>query len=65
MIQMVFRPFHTLREALADWEDLDIAAYYLAICLGILTPDDGHFEQFRKSKWVYWSGNPPNRNWSS
>lgn len=46
-----------LRELLKDWEDQDISAYYLACCLGIIDYDDT-FTNFRKSKHIFWTGNP-------
>ena len=45
-----------LKTYLKDWEDLDIAAYRLAICLGLMqSPSDDEFETFRAAKSVFWS----------
>ncbi|HML23297.1 MAG TPA: hypothetical protein PKD09_16705 [Aggregatilinea sp.] len=41
----------TLKEALLDWTDWDLAERYLAQCLGLMTPDV-------KAKHVFWSNNP-------
>ena len=48
----------TLKESLREWEHTDFAAYKLAICLGILGPDDGSLEQWYKTKWLFWSNHP-------
>ena len=45
----------TLKEKLSDWQDLDLAAYDLAISMGIMTPEDSFAT---KVKWVFWSNNP-------
>ncbi len=46
-----------LSELLKDWEDQDVSAYYLACCLG-LTEYNPSFEEFRKTKHIFWTGNP-------
>jgi hypothetical protein len=44
----------TLKQTLADWTDLDVAAYHLAICLGLM-----QFElPFAKAKHVFWTNHP-------
>ncbi len=47
-----------LKEALADWEDADLAAYKLACALGILPPEDGSYDGFRTCKSLFWGANP-------
>ena len=49
--------FHTLKEALSDWVDSDVATYYLACCLGLMGPEDGSFSDFRQAKAVFWGAN--------
>jgi hypothetical protein len=49
--------FRTLKEALVDWVDADVATYYLACSLGLMGPEDGSFEEFRGAKHVFWSAN--------
>ncbi len=49
--------FQSLKVALADWVDADVATYYLACCLGLMRPEDGTLDGFRDAKWVFWSGN--------
>ena len=44
----------TLREALRDWTDIDVAAHSLACCVGVFP--FGAIDPF--PKWVYWSKNP-------
>ena len=46
----------TLKELLAEWTEWDVAQYYLACCLGLMTFDNA-FENFRKSKGVFWARN--------
>jgi len=46
--------FRTLKEALADWVDADVATYYLACCLGLMGPEDGSLHKFRDAKHVFW-----------
>ena len=46
----------TLKKLLDDWEDLDVAAYYLACCLGLMDYDKS-FAKFREVKHVFWTGN--------
>jgi hypothetical protein len=43
----------SLREDLADWTDIDVAAHHLARRLGILPIESA----MRDFKWVYWSNN--------
>ena len=50
--------FESLKIALADWVDADVAAYYLASCLGLVGQEDGSMDGFRDAKWVFCSGNP-------
>jgi hypothetical protein len=49
--------FSTLKVALADWVERDIAAYYLACSLGLMGPEDGSLEGFREVKHVFCSDN--------
>lgn len=44
----------SLREDLADWTDIDVAAHHLARHLGVLPVES----MMRDFKWVYWSVNP-------
>ena len=46
----------TLRESLSEWEDLDIAAFRLAQCIGLMKGDDTLFGT--RAKHVFWSINP-------
>jgi hypothetical protein len=54
--------FHTLKEALGDWVDADIATYYLACCLGLMGPEDGSLDRFRDAKHVFWGANELGEN---
>ncbi len=45
----------TLKQKLDHWVDLDGAAYYLAISLGLMTEKDDFCTTV---KWVFWSANP-------
>jgi hypothetical protein len=49
--------FSTLKVALADWVDRDIATYHLSCCLGLMEPEDGSLDGFRDNKHVFWSNN--------
>jgi len=49
--------FPSLKAALADWVDSDIATYYLACCLGLMGPEDGSLDGFRNAKHVFWGAN--------
>jgi hypothetical protein len=46
-----------LKETLLEWEDPDITAYKLGICLGLFQPDDGSYDQFREYKGVLCTDN--------
>ena len=46
-----------MKELLKDWTDFDIAGYYLACSLGIVKYDET-FDEFRRTKSIYASGNP-------
>lgn len=47
----------TLKAALSDWTEVDMACYYLAISLGLMSPpDDGSF--WGSTKAIFWSDNP-------
>ena len=50
----VLAQFGSLKEALADWQDADVAAYYLARCLGIIE----HNVSFAASKSIVFTSNP-------
>ena len=47
-------PFNSLKEALADWEDPDVTAYYVGRCLGIID----HNVAFAASKPLVLTSNP-------
>jgi hypothetical protein len=49
--------FRSLKVALADWVDADVATYYLACCLGLMGPEDGSLDGFRDAKHVFWGAN--------
>ena len=44
---------NTLKEAIPDWTDVDVAEFHLACCLGLMGPD---FPV--RAKHVFWSNNP-------
>jgi len=46
----------TLRLALEEWTDLDVAAYDLGIAVGLIDPQRSPFST--KAKHVFWSDNP-------
>ena len=46
-------PLNSLFE---DWVDFDIAAYYLACVIGIVDYD-ASFDEFRRTKALYWTDN--------
>ena len=46
----------TLKESLVEWTDIDWAGFQLAICLGLMPPDDNLFRT--KAKHVFWTNNP-------
>jgi len=46
----------TIEVLFKDWEDLDVAQYYLACLLGILRYDDT-FQIFRDNKGLFWTQN--------
>jgi hypothetical protein len=48
----------TLRERLADWQDIDVAAYELGATLGVFPENDPDFENFRDRKAIFWAANP-------
>ena len=43
----------TLKDQLVNWTDSDYASYYVAICLGIISPDIGLLDV----KHVFWTDN--------
>jgi hypothetical protein len=45
-----------LKESLAEWTDLDWAAFQLAACLGLMPPDSDLFRT--KAKHIFWTNNP-------
>jgi hypothetical protein len=47
-------PHSTLRETLLNWTDADIAAYHLALCLGLMSVD---VDFAVKAKHVFWTDN--------
>ena len=49
--------FPSLKVALADWVDSDVATYCLACCLGLMGPEDGSLDGFRSAKHVFWGAN--------
>jgi hypothetical protein len=50
--------FESLKVALDDWADFDVATYCLACCLGLMGPEDGTLAEFRRAKHVFWGANP-------
>lgn len=46
-----------LSSLLRNWEDPDVAQYYLACCLGIMVYDES-FSIFRDLKHNFWTENP-------
>lgn len=46
-----------LKELLAEWEDYDIAQYYLACSLGIMNYDQDFSKEYKKVKGVFWINN--------
>jgi hypothetical protein len=50
--------FSSLKEALVDWVDSDVATYYLACCLGLMPPENGSLDGFRDAKHLFWGANP-------
>lgn len=46
----------TLKELLKERTDFDIAAYYLACCLGLIEYEES-FAKFRETKHIYWTRN--------
>ena len=49
--------FQSLKVALSDWVDSDVATYYLACCLGLMGPEDGSLNEFHHAKHVFWGAN--------
>jgi hypothetical protein len=48
----------TLRQSLAEWTDVDVATYYVAVAIGV-APDPGQeWSDWGGKKWVFWSANP-------
>jgi hypothetical protein len=47
---------HSLPERLHDWLDWDSAAYWLAVCLGLMEDEPELFET--RAKHVFWSNDP-------
>jgi hypothetical protein len=45
----------TLRHALVDWTDFDVAGLYAGRCLGIFGPEVAHITDI---KHVFWSAHP-------
>lgn len=48
----------TLRHSLADWTDVDVAAYYVAIALGVAPDPGSEWDFWGGKKWMFWSANP-------
>jgi hypothetical protein len=46
----------TLRGALQDWTDVDLAEYYTAVALGLIDPERSPFQT--QAKHVFWTDNP-------
>jgi len=49
-----------LKEYLTDWTDLDVAAYYLGVTLGIfqgVSSSEDKFQEFRDNKHIFWTNN--------
>jgi len=45
---------YRLKDLLVDWTDIDVAAYQLALCLGLMSANIN----LGKAKHVFWSNNP-------
>jgi len=43
----------TLKEKLKDWTDTDVAAFHLAVCMGLMPDDNDLFSG--NAKHVFWS----------
>ncbi|TLD70665.1 hypothetical protein FEM03_10135 [Phragmitibacter flavus] len=48
----------TLKHSLSEWTDADVAAYYVAIALGLAPDPGGEWKFWGGKKWVFWSANP-------
>jgi hypothetical protein len=50
----------TLRRSLAEWTDVDVASYYVAVALGVAPdPDPGNeWDSWGGKKGMFWSANP-------
>jgi hypothetical protein len=46
----------SLRAALEEWTDWDVAGYSMAVALGLIDPDRSPFPT--KAKHVFWSNHP-------
>jgi hypothetical protein len=46
----------TLRSAIQEWTDVDLAQYSLALALGMIVPDRSPFAT--KAKHLFWTNNP-------
>jgi hypothetical protein len=46
----------TLRAALADWVDIDVACYSLVVALGLIDPETSPLPT--KAKHVFWTDHP-------
>jgi hypothetical protein len=54
-MSMLDNTFETLKTSLTDWQDWDFAAYDLALCLGLMSPETSFTT---KAKHVFWSVHP-------
>jgi len=50
----VIQDMGTLKEALSDWTDFDVASFEVGVCLGLWPLG---MESFREQKGVFWSNN--------
>jgi len=48
----------TLRRSLAEWTDVDVASYYVAVALGVAPDPGSEWDSWGGKKWMFWSANP-------
>lgn len=46
----------SLKNSLREWQDQDVAGYFLGCALGMFPPDDGSLHGFRLVKGIFWGG---------
>lgn len=47
------------RDAMQDWQDFDIAAYLLGCSIGVFTPTEDPYQEFRRVKGTVYTGHGP------